>query len=110
MDNVSFKKRRDSHSLVGNDAISTTRLELAHNLARSVHLDAAQDIFGPGNPAVVGRIPRIAQVDVSAHTTTASTTLGAGPSSATTSSTAAASESGCTAFASLLGKEGASRS
>ena len=99
------KERRHSHSLVGDDAIGATGLELAHNLARPIHFDTPQDILGPGDAAVVGRVPHIAQVDMTAHTAAAGTTLGTCAPSTAAASTTSTPESGRAAFATLLGEE-----
>jgi hypothetical protein len=47
------------HSLVCQDTIASRRLEVVEQRTSVVDLDAAKDIFGPGNPAKVGRVAEL---------------------------------------------------
>ena len=104
---------RNSHSLVRDDAIRATRLEIADDLSPGVDLYAAEDILGPGDSAEVGRVPQVAEMDVSANTNTASAALSAGTACPAAVGAASTSQTGTTAPGTprlpLLGEEGASR-
>ena len=101
---------RNSHSLVRDDAIRATRLEIADDLSPGVDLYAAEDILGPGDSAEVGRVPQVAEMDVSANTSAA---LSAGTTCPAAAGAASASQTGTTAPGTprlpLLREEGASR-
>lgn len=65
----------DLHSFIGDDAIRATCLEVAHDIPLSIHLDTAEDVLGPGDPAEVGRVPQVAEMDVPTYPTAPGTAL-----------------------------------
>lgn len=76
--NVSFK---NSPSFPGQNPIRPRTLisPLAiHKLPRRIHLQAAEDVFRPGDPPVVGGVALIVDVDVSTSTSASGSTLAAG--------------------------------
>lgn len=79
------------HSFVGHDPVRSARLQLADNLSGIVHFNAAQDVFWPGNPTKIRRIPAVAQMDKSAPASTSWTALRARSSSSVSPSSASTS-------------------
>ena len=102
----------DLHSFSREDPIRTTRLVLPfvpHKVPFAINLDATKNVFRPGYPPIVWRIPLIRHVDPSTSSARTSTPLATCTSSSVTPSSASSALSRTSLTpASLLREEDAS--